>query len=48
MAKTQEEKRRRALERTRNSKWENSKAFRTGSMTKAQWEERREALLRGL
>lgn len=47
MAKTKEQKQREAMERLANAKWENSKACRTGSMTKEQWEARREQQLNG-
>lgn len=38
MAKTKEQKRQEAVARAKDYKWENSKAKRTGSMTREQWE----------
>jgi len=37
--KTKSEKREEALERLKNSSWENSKAKRLGTKTKEEWEE---------
>jgi len=47
MKKTKQQKRAEALIRLKDSKWENSKACRTGSRTKEQWQKWKDKILKG-
>lgn len=48
MKRSKSERRAEALERLRNSRFENSRAKRTGSQTKEEWQQQKDAEIRRL